>query len=295
MSDDATRYRAAIAAALPDLPIHTFHFLAEGWDSAVWQANDRLIFRFPKRAEVAGWLRTEITLLPALAPTLPIAVPQFAYVAEPSPVFPYPFVGYEKLPGVPLASMPAGTIAPERIAAQIGAFLTVLHRFPAARAVACGVPDATPEIWRAEYATMRAALRTLGSRLTAADRARMETLFARYLDTPAHFAFTPALLHHDLSGEHLLLDAETGDLTAVIDWSDATIGDPAQDFCGLPAAWLPTLLAYDGGVVDATFVARVAFYRALGPYHTLLFGLHAGGEPFLEQGLAELREAMRNE
>ncbi len=295
MSDDAARYRAAITAAFPDLPILTFHFLAEGWDSAVWQANDHRIFRFPKRAEVAGWLRTEIALLPALAPTLPVAVPQFAYVAEPSPTFPFPFVGYEKLPGVQLASAPTGTVESARITAQVGAFLTALHHFPVAQAVACGPPDATPETWRAGYAAMRAALRTLGSRLTAAGRARMETLFARYLDTPAHFAFTPVLLHHDLSGEHLLLDTETGDLTAVIDWSDATMGDPAQDFCGLPAAWLPTLLAHYGGVVDATFTARVAFYRVLGPYHTLLFGLRAGGEPFIERGLAKLREAMGNE
>jgi len=88
----------------------------------------------------------------------------------------------------------------------------------------------------------------------------------------------------------LALRDSTGALAAVIDWGDLSIGDPAQDFCGLPAAWGTAPLASYGGVVDETFAERVAFYCALGPYHTLIFGVRAGGERFIERGLAELRE-----
>jgi aminoglycoside phosphotransferase (APT) family kinase protein len=136
-------------------------------------------------------------------------------------------------------------------------------------------------------------MRPLFSRLTAAEQVQAETLFATYLDNPAHLRFTPVLLHQDLASDHVLLDRETGDLSGVIDWGDVTTGDPAQDFCGFPATWLPALLANYGGAVDTTFIERVAFYRALGPYHTLRFGLHVGGEPFIAQGLAELRAATR--
>ena len=290
MHDRAAYYRAAIAAAFPTLPIRTIRFLAEGWDSVVWEVNDDLVFRFPKRAVVAEWLGREIALLPELAPTLPVPVPRFDYIAA-SSVFAYPFVGYRKLPGTSLAEASPGIVAPGRLAAQIGGFLAALHRFPIAHAIARGVPDTAPEQWRARYAAMHDDLRPLFPRMTAAEQTRMEILFAAYLDNLAHLAFAPALIHQDLGGEHLLLDTQTGDLTAVIDWGDVAIGDPAQDFCGLPEAWLPALLARYGGVPDATFAERVAFYRALGPYHTLSFGLHTGGETFIARGLAALRAA----
>ncbi|MHB8645264.1 MAG: phosphotransferase family protein [Thermomicrobiales bacterium] len=289
MADDARRYRAAIAASFPDLVIRTFRFLAEGWDSAVWEVNGDLVFRFPKRAEVATWLRIEIALLPVLGPTLPAPVPHFAYVAAGTDAFPYPFVGYRKLPGLSLADTPAATIMSERLVAQIGGFLTALHRFPTDRALACGVPDASPQSWRAQYLTMLAALRALFPRMTPPERTRTEALFATFLDDPAHFRFTPVLLHRDLGGDHFLIDPRSGDLAAVIDWGDVSIGDPAQDFCGLPAAWLPALLASYGGAMDATFADRVAFYRSLAPYHLLVFGLRVESEDFIERGLAALR------
>ncbi len=289
MADDAARYRAAIAAALPDLTIHTFRFLAEGWDNAAWEVNGEFVFLFPKRAEIAASQKMQSGLLRSLAPFLPVAVPRIDYMVH-SADLPYSFIGYRKLPGVPLAKAAANLVEPERLAARIGAFLTALHHFPAEDAALFGMPDTTPQAWRAQYVSMLTELRALFPRLTPPERERTEALFATYLDDPVHFRFAPVLLHRDLGGDHLLLDPRTGDLTGVIDWGDISIGDPAQDFCGLPAAWLPALLTSYGGAVDATFADRVAFYRALAPYHTLIFGLRTGGEPFIERGLAELRE-----
>lgn len=288
MADDAACYRAAIAAALPALTIQSFRFLAEGWDNVAWEVNGELVFLFPKRAEIAASQFMQRDLLRVLASVLPVAVPRIDYIVR-SRDLPYPCVGYWKLPGVQLANAPANLIEAKRLAAQIGAFLAALHRFPLADAVWLGLPSASPQSWRAQYADMREALRTLFLRLTPAERERTESLFAAYLDDPAHFRFAPVLLHRDLGSDHLLLDPRTGDLAAVIDWGDLSIGDPAQDFCGLPTAWLPALLASYGGAMDDTFSDRVAFYRSLGPYHTLLFGLRAGGEDFIAQGLAELR------
>jgi aminoglycoside 2''-phosphotransferase len=288
MRDDTARYRAAVAAALPHLTIHTFRFLAEGWDNSAWEVNGGYIVLFAKRAEVAASQERQRGLLDALAPLLSVSIPSIDCIIDVD-ALPYPGIGYRKLPSIQLAKMAADRREPARLAAYIGAFLTALHRFPLARAASLGVANTTPTAWRAQYAAMLAALRALFPRLTPPERARTEVLFAAYLDNPAHFRFAPVLLHRDLGSDHLLLDAHSGDLSAVIDWGDASIGDPAQDFCGLPSAWLPALLASYGGAVDATFADRVAFYRSLKPYHTLIFGLRSGGEPFIAQGLAELR------
>src|SRR5215472_13952436 len=202
MSYNAGRFRALIEAAFPGLAIRTVRFLAEGWDSTVWEVNGDLVFRFPKRAEVAMWLRTESRLLPVLAPTLPVPIPRFDYVASASDAFPFPFVGYRKLPGVSLTDALADHVRPERLAPQIGVFLTALHRFPVASAIACGAEVHTPETWRDRHAVLRAEIHPIFSRMTPAEQMQAETLFTTYLDDPAHLRFTPVLLHQDLGSDH---------------------------------------------------------------------------------------------
>lgn len=49
-------------------------------------------------------------------------------------------------------------------------------------------------------------------------------------------AGSPLLMHHDMSPEHLIVDAATGDLAGILDWTDAILGDPARDFVAL-VAW----------------------------------------------------------
>lgn len=59
-------------ACLPELPVDAVEYLAEGWDSTVFTVNGELVFRFPKRADVAAQLRRELRLLPA-------PIPRFLY------------------------------------------------------------------------------------------------------------------------------------------------------------------------------------------------------------------------
>src|SRR6266566_401550 len=54
-----------------------------------------------------------------------------------------------------------------------------------------------------------------------------------FLNDEAIFAFQPVLIHCDLACEHIFCDPVHGVLTGVIDWGNATIGDPALDFVGL--------------------------------------------------------------
>ena len=40
-------------------------------------------------------------------------------------------------------------------------------------------------------------------------------------------------IHHDLSPEHLVVDAGTGGLVGILDWTDAALGDAAREFVTL--------------------------------------------------------------
>lgn len=45
--------------------------------------------------------------------------------------------------------------------------------------------------------------------------------------------YSPALVHNDIKGEHILVDPQSGRITGILDWADAGIGNPAVDIAGL--------------------------------------------------------------
>src|SRR6185437_14942132 len=90
-------FAARITSAFPELHIAALEELPHlGWggDSDVWLVNGELIFRFPRSDEIAVQLGVEACVLPRLAPTLPLAVPAFRYVACATSGGPPHFAGY---------------------------------------------------------------------------------------------------------------------------------------------------------------------------------------------------------
>lgn len=66
---------------------------------------------------------------------MPSRIPAFELAGHPSPAFPYPFVGYRRLPGV-TAGQPAGGDLPG-LARGIGNLLTQLHQADPTRIPPC--------------------------------------------------------------------------------------------------------------------------------------------------------------
>ena len=98
-----------------------------------------------------------------------------------------------------------------------------------------GVPEHSAQPYPGSgYAAGLAALRRLETRCPATPAAEVPT----------------ALVHYDLKGEHLLL-APGGRVSGVLDWTDAVLGDPAEDIAGL---------ALSIGAPAALRVARNAGY-----------------------------------
>ena len=290
---DAEHFRRVIQACFPGLPVHSIAFLAEGWSSRVWEVNGSYVFRFPKRAEIHAGLRKEIRLLPALAPLVCLPVPGFEYVWTGGAQYEGPFVGYPTIRGRPMMPEHLASVGYEGPARQLGDFLTSLHRFPCVQALALGIPGGDAASWRHEYQVL---YQTVEQRvlplLSAPARHNLATTWQDFLQDESNFRFTPVLIHRDLSSEHILFDAEQGCVTGIIDWEDATIGDPVFDFTGLldygPDFVRQALHAYEGPADEAVF-ARARFYHAIGPCHEVLFGLDAGLAEHVAAGLAGLR------
>jgi aminoglycoside phosphotransferase (APT) family kinase protein len=267
-------YAAVLRERVPELPLGRLVEVETGWDSAVVEVDGEWIFRFPRRPEVVDWIRTEVALLPELAPRLPAPIPRFEFVALEPPVF----VGYRKLAGEPLAHGARSAA----LGAGLGELLRALHSFPVDRARALTGRDGRAER-RVTVARFRASVLPL---LDEPERSRGEEL----LDAALALPFEPALVHGDLGPEHVLHRGH--DLTGVIDWSDAHMDDPAIDLAwplhGTSAAFAAALLsAY--APADAGLTERALVFHRLGPWHEALYGLEERRPELVASGLEGIR------
>jgi aminoglycoside 2''-phosphotransferase len=259
--------------------------ITRGWDSFVLEVNGELIFRFPMRQDVVEYLQKELRLLPVLEQALSTPIPHFDYIGHGDANYPYMFVGYRKLGGVALED-------------ESMTFLSESHSFPVAQAVQVGVQEHTPEQWRTRYQERYTDVQERVFPLLDVElRAKSEQLWEDFLDDRNSFAFLPVLIHGDLACEHIFCDPVRGVLAGVVDWGDATIGDPALDFVGLHGErgreFTGRVLARYQGAVDVAFWRRMDFYLRYRPFSELLYGAYSGSEKFIAKGIEGLRAMFR--
>jgi aminoglycoside phosphotransferase (APT) family kinase protein len=230
-----------------------------GYDYRVVVADDRWVFRFPRRAGVVRTLEDETALLPAIADRLPVEVPHFELVSrEP------PFVAYRLVRGTPLVDEDGDGVR---------AFLDALHGIDPA-----GLPAPRAD-WVRAYREQCAEFERLVVPLLDADERRLA--HALFAETETLTGFAPALVHGDLGPEHLLVRDRR--LRGVIDWGDARIGDPALDYARLLHGPFPQ---WD---VDAELRRRARFYHRLGPWYEAHYGLFTERSASVTRGLGGIR------
>ncbi len=246
---DEALARVLLADQFPELTVERLRLLAEGWDNTVWLVNDRLVFRFPRRAIALPGVEREIAILPSLATRLPVAVPVPDFIGRPTDAYPWPFFGAQLIPGNELAGASLTDAARAALAPALGRFLRALHAPAVLDAFGDGLPEDPNR--RADMAlrvpmTRRRLAEVEEHGLWRQSGALAWLEAAEALPPSSHRAVT----HGDLHLRHLLAD-ETGRLSGVIDWGDMGRSDPAID---LPAYWFA--LPPD---------ARPAFEAAYGP------------------------------
>jgi aminoglycoside phosphotransferase (APT) family kinase protein len=104
----------------PDLAGLPLTFGARGWDNQLWRLGDDLAVRLPWATQDADeLLLKEHTLLPAMAPRLPLQIPVPQRLGQPSERFPRPWIVTTWVAGEPADRAPAtrGAEAAETLAA----------------------------------------------------------------------------------------------------------------------------------------------------------------------------------
>jgi aminoglycoside phosphotransferase (APT) family kinase protein len=287
---DAVQASALVAEQFPALAPVDARPLGQGWDNTAFLVNHAWVFRFPRRRVAVPLLEREAHLLPAIAPTLPLAIPVPELVGRPSNAYPWPFAGYRHLKGQTACAAHLSETARAAMAEPLARFLRQLHAFPADRAAALEAPG--DELGRTDVAMRSAKARASLAQLEGVGvlagelRRRLEILVDAQ---PAAELPRPVLVHGDLYGLHLLVEGPR--LGAVIDWGDVHLGHPAVDlavaFSFLPTSARAAFRATYGTVDEATW--RLAGFRAL--YHSAYLAQYAhatGATDLLREGLSAL-------
>jgi aminoglycoside phosphotransferase (APT) family kinase protein len=175
---------------------------------------------------------------------------------------------------------------PARLAPVLGEFLGRLHGAPLEEFGLLVERDHCPlPAWLAEA---ERDYRRVSVHLPAAHRRLVEGILG---GAPPAEARVPAFCHNDLGAEHLLVEAETGEITGVVDWSDAAVADPARDFAPIyrdlgPGAFERTLEHY-GIPFGGTDCERAIFYARCKLLEDVAYGLGTpGARRYAEAGLA---------
>lgn len=223
---DVSLVRALLEDQHPDLAHLTLTEVRGGWDNRVFRLGEHWLVRVPRRAPSAPLLEHEQRWLPELAARLPLPVPVPLRIGRPGHGFPWSWSVVPWLDGEPL--LRAAPERPVRTAIELAAFLRALHQ-PA--------PAGAPlNPWRGVPLSARAPI--LQSHLDqlgpAVDRAAVLAFWRRVVATP-EWSAPPVWIHGDLHPGNVLL-AE-GRLSAVIDFGDLSLGDPATDFA---IGWMVT-------------------------------------------------------
>ncbi|EEZ95311.1 aminoglycoside phosphotransferase family protein [Legionella longbeachae] len=197
-----------------------------GWDNRTFHLGTEMVIRMPSSAEYAGQIEKEQTWLPKLAPQLPISIPAPIAMGKPDKIYPWKWSINRWLPGETALCTPIKDLC--EFARHLALFLKALQRIDATGGPIAG----SHSFYRGgDLAIYDAETRKAIEILQDYTDAHIVTEVWEYaLATP--WKNPPIWVHGDVSVGNLLLSQ--GKLTAVIDFGQLAIGDPA---CDLAIAW----------------------------------------------------------
>lgn len=285
--DDVRPFLQAILAVYPDLAVATAVFNDEGQYNNVLILNETLVFRFPRYDGGLEQLALETKILTAVQSYLPLPVPNPIYAHLDQAAIGEAFMGYQIIPGQPLYPAAFAKITDQAaVAAEIARFLQALHAVPIRELVNEPLPVSdSKEEWEDIYGRIQTKLFPY-MRLDACKAVAHH--FESFLDDSQQYQFEPVLRHGDFGTGNLLHDPVTQQMSGIIDFGFAVLGDPAFDVAGLLTYGEPFVqeVARHYPAIEQ-FWPRIWFYKGTFALFEALFGIENGDETAFQRGIAQ--------
>ncbi len=274
MPKNAEVLRERVLRIMPDLEIGQFEINDDGLVNDVVIVNEKYVFRFAKRKEWAKTLEVENQILDLIRGKVGVDVPEPVYSDETCVVYPF-------LAGQPLlleTIMALDESTQMRIAQDLGKFLYGLHTTDISQTDE-ELPSTLAPVKRERWLDIyRRVKETVYPLLWKHQIEWAEHLFDSMLGDSQSFEYNPTLIHGDLRPYHILINAQKGEITGVIDFGVAGVGDPASDFGTLINTYGESFVVkMKKSYPDLDkFLPRARFYAQAIELQWVLLGLETG-------------------
>ncbi len=224
---DTNLIHRLVASQFPqwkDLPIQPVE--KSGWDNRTFHLGKDMLIRMPSAEEYAFQVEKEQYWLPKLAPLLPLKIPNPLKMGKPGEGYPWKWSIYRWIEG---ESASKGKINnTNEFAATLAGFLLALHAIDSTN----GPKPGPHNFYRGgDLSTYDAETRQAIDALKGKIDVGLSTeIWERAIST--RWQHDPVWIHGDVSVGNLLV--KQGRLSAVIDFGQLGVGDPA---CDLAIAW----------------------------------------------------------
>jgi len=246
-----------IADQFPDVRWKAARLHRQGYDHFAVILDERMVFRIPKGTATPGYFATEIALLKLIGERTTIGLPRLTHVSSDKTIMGYPYLPGDELDAGVIRSLDVDLM--DIVSEQLSTFLRDLHQIPDGDIADLGLAVQGKE---AELTWMEKGYQKhLRHRLTRRECQIIEDYIGE-LRSRMSSCPRKVLLHSDLGLDHVILD-RTNRRVSVIDFSDASIGDPAFDFCGVcdsPALAQKVVQKYLRGSDCDGLYGRAQFY-----------------------------------
>jgi aminoglycoside 2''-phosphotransferase len=117
--------------------------------------------------------------------------------------------------------------------------------------------------------------------------------FEDFLSDELNCSYVPSLIHGDFGPSNILYNAQTGDISGILDFGSAGWGDPALDFAALsgpvsyPESFLERFSSLYPGI-DA-LLSRSRFYTGTFALQEALYGIEDNDQKAFERGIMAYR------
>lgn len=245
----------AIKEKYPDLTINKYTFINQGQNSYVAVINDEFVFKFPRYNQVIEELKKESIFLKKISGYITLDIPLPYFSSFESNEVGGVFIGYEMIKGVPLERELLYKLGNKHeVVAQIADFLKELHGLPVGN-FNDGFMEKRDgyEYWSNMFVKIR---ENIFPHIREDAKEHISKTFHKFLDDGENFMYEPVIIHGDLGSSNIIFDTEKERVSGIIDFGQASIGDPAIDIASLicPMSYGEDLIEYlpSGSMADTS-------------------------------------------
>lgn len=284
-------YVEAIHHTHADFAISSVKPITSGQNNDVIIVNDEFIFRFPKYKSGIERLKTEVAMLKGISKCITLPIPQITFENVTTNIVGQAFIGYRLIAGESFKRETLLSIHNEQnlenLAQQLARFLRELHTVSVETAIGQQLPVFdTYEEWSNIYSRIQEKCFPY-MRLDARDWVRYH--FETFLHDSTHFAYKPVLKHGDFGSSNILFSSDRQEISGIIDFGDAGLGDPAYDFAGILSCYGADFLKMASTVYPEveSLWDRITFYQGTFALLEALFGLENQDKEAFESGIED--------